>query len=173
MTRPTLATLAIAILLLSGSPSRIEAQGNTKIVIQDSGSILLRPDGLDSGANWTLTKSEIRHKNVSGILAGLEISEAGTAKCANPTCGIDATKPWKIQLVYGSGSITLSSISANKGMHLRHRSLPFDQWKKTTNADEREFGHGDGNKITEVKVNGGPNLCAGKGCVIALLYTPK
>ena len=173
MTRPTLATLAIAILLLSGNPSRIAAQGNTKITIQDGGSIILRPDGLDSGANWTLTKSEIRHKNAAGILASLEISEAGAAKCANATCGIDATKPWKIQLVYGVGSLTLSSLSANKGVHLRHHSLPFDQWKKTANADEREFGHGDGNKISSVMVNGGPNLCAGKGCVITLLYKPQ
>ena len=175
MTRLTLATvLTIAILLLSGSPSRIDAApGDTKIVVQDGGSIILRSDGLDSGANWTLTSGELRHKNALGILSGLQIAEAGSSKCANAMCGIDATKPWKIQLVYNNGSVTLSSISSNKGLHLTHRNIPFDQWKKTANPDEREFGHGDGHKITSVKVNNGANLCAGKGCEITLLFTPK
>jgi hypothetical protein len=175
MIRLTLATvLAIAMLLLSGSSSRMDAApGDTKIVVQDGGSIILRPDGLDAGANWTLTKGEVHHNNAAGILTGVQIAEAGTSKCANAMCGVDATKPWKIQMVYGKGSVTISSISANKGLRLTNHNLPFDQWKKTTNADERAFDQGSGVKIKSVNVNGGGNLCAGKGCVITLLFAPQ
>ena len=50
MIRLTLTTsFPLAILLLCGSPSRIEAQGNTPITIKD-GSIVLHADGLDDAA---------------------------------------------------------------------------------------------------------------------------
>jgi len=64
MTRIPLApALALAVLLLCGSPSHIQAQGNTKIVIKDGGSILLRADGLDAGKTWSFSRAEVRHRN--------------------------------------------------------------------------------------------------------------
>jgi len=176
MKRFTLATaLAVAVLLLCSSPSRMQAQpGDTKIVIKDGGSIIMRADGLDAGLNWTLKKGEVRHHNSAGLLTGLQVTEADADKCGgNPTCGIDPTQPWKIQVAYGSGTLIVSSIAANKGIHLTHSKLPFDKWQHTANTDEREFGHGDGNRISSLRINGGNSLCSGKGCVITVSYRPQ
>jgi len=49
MTRITLATALTSRFCCCGSPSQIQAQSDTKIVIKDGGSLLLRPDGLDAG----------------------------------------------------------------------------------------------------------------------------
>jgi hypothetical protein len=176
MTRLTLATvLTLAALLLCGSPSKIQAQSDTKIVIKDGGSILLRADGLDSGRTWTFNRDELRHGNSNGVLSGLQITDAGIDRCVDsPTCGIDTTQPWTIQVTYGAGSVTIASITSNTGLHLTHSGLPFDQWKGTGNADEREFGHGDGNRITSIKVSSSDaNLCSGKGCVVTVQYSPR
>lgn len=175
MTRLTLAiALTLAVLLLCGSPSQMQAQSDTKIVIRDSGSILLRADGLDAGKTWSFTPAEVRHRNSKGMLTSLQITEAGADRCAgSPTCGVDPTRPWTIQTTYGGGSVTIASVSANKGVHLTHSALPFDRWQRTANADEREFGHGDGNRITSIKVNHGASLCSGNGCQITLQYSPR
>lgn len=176
ITRLTLATALtiITVLLLCSSPSRIRAQSDTKIVIKDGGSILLRADGLDAGKTWTVKPDEIRHANSNGVLSGLQITEAGVDRCASsPTCGVDPTQPWTVQVTYGAGSVAISSISSNQGLHLTQSELPFDQWQHTTNADEREFGHGDGQHITGIKVNNGANLCSGKGCIITVQYSPR
>jgi hypothetical protein len=58
-------------------------------------------------------------------------------------------------------------------VHLTHRKLPFDKWQHTANANEREFGHGDGHRISSVTVNGGGNLCSGKGCEIDVSFRPQ
>jgi len=167
-------SLGIAILLLS-SPARMQASGDTPIVIKD-GSILLRPDGLDAGKIWNLiSKYELRHVNTQGTLTSLKIADGGADQCAgNPTCGIDTTKSWTIRLVYKLRIVTISSLSGNKGLRIKFsRKISFDQWTKTGNADEREFGHGDGLHISSIKVNkGATSLCAGKGgCEIDLDYT--
>ncbi|MGD0618804.1 MAG: hypothetical protein ABSB67_14195 [Bryobacteraceae bacterium] len=167
--------LSIAMLLLCGSPARIQAfTGDTPIVIKDGGSLVLGLDGLDAGSNWTYSRDEIRHRNAGGVLTGLQIKEAGVDRCGGDArCGVDPAKPWKIRVAYGAGWLTISSVSVEKGVHLTHRNLPFDTWKKTGNPDQREFGHGDGQRISGVKVNGGANLCAGKGCEITVYYRPK
>jgi hypothetical protein len=176
MTRLTLATaLTLAALLLCGSPSKIQAQSDTKIVIKDTGSIVLRADGLDDGKSWTMTADELRHGNSSGVLSGLQVTDAGINRCVDsPTCGVDTTQPWSVQVAYGDKSLTIASISGSQGVHLTHSGLPFDRWQRTSNVDEREFGHGDGNRITTIKVTGSDtNLCSGHGCVITLLYSPR
>jgi hypothetical protein len=175
MIRITLATaLALAVLLLCASLPSIQAQGDTKITVGDGGSLLLRADRLDAGNTWTWSKAEVRHQNTNGVLSGLQITEAGADRCAgDPACGVDPAKPWKIQVTYGAGSVTIASISAGKGLHLTHRNLPFDQWQHTANADEREFGHGDGRRIGSIKVNNGASLCSGHGCQITLLFSPR
>ena len=175
MKRLTLATaLTLAVLLLCGSPPRIQAQGNTKIVIKDGESLVLRADGLDAGANWTFSRAEVRHRNANGVLTGLQITEAGADRCAgDPKCGVDPAKPWKIQVNYGAGTVTIASISAHKGVHLTHNKIPFDQWQRTANADEREFGHGDGRRISSIKVNDGASLCSGYGCEITVYLSPQ
>jgi len=177
MTRLTLATaLTLAVLLLCGSPSQIQAQSDTKIVIKDGGSILLRPDGLDAGKTWKFSRDEVRHRNSKGVLTSLQITDGTTDRCAgSATCGVDPNQPWTIQVTSSAGSVTIASVSANKGVHLTHVGLPFDQWKRTTNADEREFGqHGDGNHITGITVKGNnANLCSGKGCQITVQYSPR
>ena len=64
MIKLTLTTsLPLAILLLCGSPSRIEASGDTPITVKDGGSILLRADGLDAAKNWKIGSGELRHLN--------------------------------------------------------------------------------------------------------------
>ncbi|MGA2181497.1 MAG: hypothetical protein ABSH47_00580 [Bryobacteraceae bacterium] len=175
MIRLTLATaLTLAVLLLCGDPPRIQAQGNTKIVIKDGDSLVLRADGLDAGTNWSFSRAEVRHKNTNGVLTGLQITEAGADRCAgDPKCGVDPTKPWKIHLTYGAGTVTIASVSAHKGVHLTHSKIPFDQWQRTANADEREFGHGDGRRISSIKVNDGDSLCSGYGCEITVLFSPR
>jgi hypothetical protein len=176
MIRLTLATaLAIAFLLLCGSPSRIQAYvADTKIVVGDGGSILLRADGLDAGTAWSFSRNEVRHKNAKGVLTGLQITEAGADRCAgDPLCGVDPAQPWKVQANYGPGTVTIASVSASKGVHLTHVNLPFDKWQRTANADEREFGHGDGRRIGGIKVNGGPSLCSGNGCQITVSFSPR
>ncbi|MGO9230986.1 MAG: hypothetical protein ACLQKA_17495 [Bryobacteraceae bacterium] len=175
MTRIPLApALALAVLLLCGSPSHVQAQGNTKIVIKDGGSILLRADGLDAGKNWSFTRAEVRHRNAKGVLSGLQIVDAGVHRCADsPTCGVDPARSWTIQVNYGGGWVTIESVSSNGGVHLTHSALPFDQWKRTSNADEREFGHGDGHRIASIRVNHGANLCSGHGCEITVQYSPR
>ncbi|MGA3189693.1 MAG: hypothetical protein ABSF22_21510 [Bryobacteraceae bacterium] len=168
------AVLTIGVLMLLGSPRMGARPKDTKIVVGDLGSIVIQADGLDDGSNFTLSSTEIRHKNTGGTLSSVDIAEASASKCGgSATCGIDASKAWKIDVVYGAGSLSISSISSNKGVHLKQHKLAFDQWKKTGNTDERVYGHGDGNKITSVKVNGGANLCAAKGCLITLLFTPQ
>jgi hypothetical protein len=175
MIRFTLTTApTLAILLLCGSPSRIEASGDTPITIKDGGSILLLPGGLDAGTNWTYSRNEVRHRNGNGVLTRVEITEAGADLCkGDKKCGIDPAKPWTIKVSHGSGWVTIGSISGNKGLHLTHHKLPFDQWRKTANTDEREFGHGDGHYIGGIKVNGSAtSLCSGKGgCVVTVTYT--
>ena len=176
MIRLTLTTsFPLAILLLCGSPSRIEAQGNTPITIKD-GSIVLHADGLDAGKNWkVIGSSELRHLIANGVLSGLQITEGGADRCAgNATCGIDPSKPWKVKVTYDARVVTISSVSANKGLHFKFSAkIPFTQWQKTAAADEREFGHGDGRHISSIKVNGSAtSLCAGKGgCEVTLTYT--
>jgi hypothetical protein len=175
MTRLTLVTaLTLAVLLLFGSPSQIQAQSDTKIVIGDGGSILLHLDGLDAGKTWKFSRDEVRHRNSKGVLTSLQIVDGTTDRCAgSATCGVDPNQPWTILVTYGAGSVTIASVSANKGVHLTHVALPFDQWKRTANADEREFGHGDGKRITGIKVNHGASLCSGNGCVITVHFSPR
>lgn len=175
MKRLTLATaFALAVLLMCSSPSRVQAWGDTKIVIKDGGSILLHADGLDAGDNWTFSAAEVRHKNTAGVLSGLQIKDAGTDRCGGDAmCGVDPGKPWKVQVTYGAGWVTIASYSASRGVHLTHRKLPFDKWQRTGNADERMFGHGDGKRITKVAVNGGANLCSGNGCEIDVSFRPQ
>jgi len=176
ITRIVLATaLTLAVLLLCGSPSLIQAQSDTKIVIGDGGSLLLRPDGLDGNQTWNSSATEIKHQNLNGVLTGLQITDGGTNRCgSSATCGIDPTQSWWIRLTYGKGSLTISSLSANKGVHITEKKLPFNTWKSTGNPDEREFGHGDGNHISSIKVTGnGNNLCSGHGCQITVTYSPK
>ena len=173
MTKLTLtSSLPLALLLLCG-PSRIEAQGTTPITVKD-GSILLLAGGLDAGKNWTVSPAELRHLNINGVLSGLKITEGGADRCAgNPTCGIDPNQPWSVRVTYNARTVTISSISANKGLHVKFSpKIPFTQWQKTANADEREFGHGDGRHISSIKLNAGTtSLCSGKGgCEVTLTY---
>jgi len=177
MTRLTLVTaLTLAVLLLCGSPSQIQAQSDTKIVIGDGGSILMRLDGRDAGKTWTVNPDEILHGNSNGVLVGLQIFDGTTDQCnGNPSlCGVDATKPWSIQVTYVTGGITIESVTSERGVHLtKSGGLPFDQWYHTKNVDERELGkHGDGNHITGITV-AGKNLCSGKGCQVIANYSPR
>jgi hypothetical protein len=174
MIRLTLTTAVTLALLLCGGAPRMLASGSTPITIKDGGSILVRLGGLDTGKTWNIGGAELRHLNAKGVLSGLQITESGADRCAgDPKCGIDPAKPWKIQVVYNARWVTIASVSANKGVHVRFSpKILFTQWNKTANADEREFGHGDGRHISSVKVNGGPSLCAGKGgCEITLTYS--
>jgi hypothetical protein len=176
MIKLTLTTsLPLAILLLCGSPSRIEASGDTPITVKDGGSILLIADGLDAAKNWKIGSGELRHLNTQGVLTGVQITEGGTDRCAgNKTCGINPNQPWSIRVTYNARTVTISSISANKGLHVKFPpKIIFTQWQKTANTDEREFGHGDGRHITSIKVNGSAtSVCAGKGgCEITVTYT--
>jgi hypothetical protein len=163
---------AVVTIAMLFETSRVEAFTDTKIVVSDGGSIVIHADGLDDASNFTLTQAEMRHKNAGGVLNTVQISEGGVTKCTGASCGVAPGKSWKIQVNYGPGSLTLWSTSKGTGFHVTNNKLPFDSWTKR-NTDERDFGHGDGNKISSVKVNGGPNLCAGKGCTITLTYTPK
>jgi hypothetical protein len=177
MKRLTLATaLTPVILLLCGSLARIQA-ADTKIVVKDGGSLLLQADGLDTGQTWTLNPAELRHRNSKGVLSGLQITEAGADRCAgDPKCGVDPTKPWKILMVYNARWITIESVSANKGLHIKlSPKILFTLWQKTANTGERMFGHGDGRHISTIKVNGSAtSLCSGKGgCEITLLFSPR
>jgi len=176
MLRLTLTTFFTLALLLCGSAARMAAQGDTKITVKDGGSILLRADGLDSGAKWKVFHNELRHLRPTGVLSALQVTEAGADRCGgDPKCAIDPSQPWTIQVNYGASSVTIASISANNGLHVKFsRHMPFSQWQKTGNPDERGFGHGDGLHITGIAVNNGPNLCAGKdGCEIDLTYTAQ
>jgi hypothetical protein len=175
MIKLTLATsLTLAALLLCAGPSRMEASGDTPITVKD-GSIVLCPGDLDGGQKWkVIGKYELRHVDTTGVPSSLKITEGGADQCAgDPKCGIDPAKPWTIQLIYNGRYVTIASVSANKGVHVKFSPrISFDQWKKTGNADEREFGHGDGRHIGAIKVNGGYSKCAGKGgCVVTLIYT--
>jgi|SRR5580658_1703984 hypothetical protein len=172
MIRLTLTPSLILAVLLCGSPSRTQAQGSTPITIKDGGSILLHASGLDAGAQWNVSPDEIKHLNGSGMLSAVQITEAGADRCNGDTkCGIDLTQAWTIKISHASGWVAIGSVSGNKGLHLTHHKLPFDLWKPTGNTDEREFGHGDGHRIKGVRVNGGPNLCGGHGCVVTVIYT--
>jgi len=176
MIKLTLTTsLPLAILLLCGSPSRVEASGDTKIGVGDGGSLLLRADGLDAGNTWKIKTSELRHTDPNGVLSGLQITDGGADQCVGkPACGIDLAKKWSIRLIYNERAVTIASVSSNKGVHVKFsRKIHFDQWKKTANADEREFGHGDGKHMGSIKINGSDtSLCAGKGgCEVTLIYT--
>jgi hypothetical protein len=176
MIKLTLTTsLLPAALLLCGSLSRIEASGDTPITVKDGGSILLHAGGLDAGQTWTVTSSELRHMNANGVLTAVQITEGGADRCAgNATCGIDASQPWSIRVTYNERVLTISSLSANKGAHIKFsRKIFFKLWQKTANADERVFGHGDGHYIGGINVNGSAtSLCSGKGgCEVTLIYT--
>src|SRR5277367_3789536 len=116
MIKFTLTTsLPLAVLLLCGSPSRMEASGDTPITVKDGGSILLIAVGLDAGKTWNSTPAELRHLDAKGVLSGVKIAEGGVDRCAgDPKCGIDPSKPWKIQVVYNGRWVTLASVSANK-----------------------------------------------------------
>ena len=172
MIRLSLATVTLAILLLCGSPSRIEAQSDTKIVIGDSSSILLRADGLDAGGTWTLTDGSVLHSLPTALLRGVTITDAGADQCGgSATCGINTANPWKIQVIYGNGSVTIGSTRGNKGLRLTQKNLPFTQWQADGKQDERVFHHGDGLHITSIKVNNGSELCSGKGtCLVTVTY---
>jgi hypothetical protein len=167
-------TTALALALLLCGASRILASGDTPITVKDGGSILFRAGGLDTGKTWIVSGGELRHLNVKGVLSSLRITEGGADRCAGDTkCGINPAQPWKIQVVYNSRWVTIASLSANKGLHVRFSpKIMFTQWKKTA-TDEREFGHGDGRRISSVKVNGSAtSLCSGKGdCEVTLTYT--
>ena len=175
ITRTLTTALPFAILLLCGTSSPIQAQGTTPITVKDGGSILLIAGGLDAGKTWTPGAAELRHVNVKGVLTGVQITEGGADRCGgNATCGIDPTKPWSIRVTYNARTVTISSISANKGLHVRFSpKILFTQWQKTANADERVFGHGDGKYISSIKVNGSATgKCAGKGgCAVTVTYT--
>jgi hypothetical protein len=175
MIRLTLTTSLTLALLLCGGASRILASGDTPITVKDGGSILFSAGGLDAGKTWNVGNGELRHLKVNGVLSALQITEAGADRCAGkPTCGIDPAKPWKIQVVYHSRWVTIASLSANKGIHVKFSpKISFNQWQKTGNPDERQFGHGDGLHISSVKVNGSAtSLCAGKGgCEVTVTYT--
>jgi len=163
--------------LLCGSLSRIEAQGDTKVTVKD-GSIVLHADGLDAGKNWKKSSGELKHRNTKGVLYTLQITEGGADRCGgNSTCGIDVSKPWQIQVTYQGETVIISSLSANKGLHLTFSgNIHIDKWQKTANADEREFGqHGDGYHISSITLNNnGASLCAGQGgCEITLLFRPQ
>ncbi|MGO4885290.1 MAG: hypothetical protein ACLP59_31365 [Bryobacteraceae bacterium] len=175
MLRFTLTTSSALAMLLLSSPARMAAAGDTPVTVKDGGSILLIAYGLDAGTNWKIKASELRHLIGNGTLTGVKITEAGADKCAGDAkCGVDPTQRWTIQVNYGAVTFTISSVSGNKGFHVKfpHNAL-FTQWQKTANGDEREFGsHGDGGKITGITVNGGPNLCAGQdGCLVTVVYT--
>jgi hypothetical protein len=160
-------------LLLCGILSRIEAQTNTPITVKD-GSIQLTAEGLDAGTNWKSTAAELRHANPNGVITSVQITENGADRCnGDPKCSIDTTKPWSIVLNYDLRTVTLSSISANKGLHVRFSpKIPFTGWKKN-GTDTREYGEGDGHHISSIKVNGQhTSLCAGKGgCTVTVIYT--
>jgi hypothetical protein len=162
------------LVLLCGTASRIQAaSGDTPITVKDGGSILLGAGGLDAGKTWKVSPSELRHLDANGVLTSVKITEGGADRCGgDPKCGIDASKAWKIQVVYHSRWVTIASVSANKGAHITFSpKILFSQWRKTGNVDEREFGHGGGH-ITSIKVNGGASLCSGKGsCQINITYT--
>jgi hypothetical protein len=167
-------SLPLAMLLLYGGPSRLEASGDTPITIKD-GSILLRAGGLDAGKTWKVSPAELRHLIATGVLSSLKVTEAGADRCAGKAlCAVDTTKKWTIQVNYGASSVTISSVASNKGVHIKFsRNIRFPLWHKTGNPDEREFGtHGDGGVITGIAVNNGPNICAGKdGCEVDVIYT--
>jgi hypothetical protein len=173
MIKLTLATSMLAILLLCG-PSRMQAQGSTPITVKDGGSILLDAGELDAGSIWKVSSGELLHLKTNGVLSSLKITEGGADRCAGqPTCGIDPAKPWKIQVVYKSRWVTIASVSANKGVHVRFSpKISFTQWQKTANPNERQFGHGDGLHISSIRVNGSAtSLCAGKGgCEVTATY---
>ena len=175
MKRITLALApALAILLLCGNPSRVLAQANTKIVIKDGGSLLFSADGMDAGNAWTVGADEVRHGDSHLVMNGLQIADGDNIRCKNPqACGANPAKPWKIRIAYGAGSVTISSLSSNMGLHLNHNQLPFDTWQRTGNTDEREFGHGDGLRITSITVNGRANLCSGHGCQVTLSFSHR
>jgi hypothetical protein len=167
-------TLPLAMLLLYGSPSRLEASGDTPITIKD-GSIVIMAGGLDAGKTWNVSPGELRHLIATGVLTKLKVTEAGADRCSgNATCAVDATKKWTIEVNYGASSVTISSTASNKGVRVKFsRHIRFPLWHKTANPDEREFGtHGDGGVITGIAVNNGPNICAGKdGCEVDVIYT--
>ena len=166
-------SLTFAILLLC-CPSRMHAQTNTPITVKDGGSILFSAGGLDAGG-WSISGVELRHLNTKGVLSGLQVKDGGQDRCGgDPKCGIDPAEPWKIRVIYNERWVTIASVSANKGLHIRFSpKITFDQWKKTANGDERAFGHGDGRHISSIKVNGSAtSLCSGNGaCEITLIYT--
>ena len=166
--------LPLAVLLLCGSPSRMEASGDTPITIKDGGSILLYAGGLDAGKTWRVN-GKLVHLIGAGTLTSLKVTEAGADRCAGkPTCGVDASKHWTIEVNYGASSVTISSVSGNNGVQVKFsRHIPIAKWHKTANPDEREFGaHGDGGKITGIALDNGPNICAAKdGCQVDLTYT--
>ncbi len=176
MIRLTLATVTLAILLLCSSPSRIEAQTDTKIVVGDSSSILLRADGLDAGGTWTLTDASVLHSLPTEVLRAVTITDAGADQCGGSlVCGMDTSSPWKIQVMYGKGSVTFEPTKGNKGLHLIQKNLPFTKWQRNGHLDEREFGHNDGLHITSIKLTSGvykgKELCSGIGkCLVTVTY---
>lgn len=161
------------ILLVCGASSSLLAQGNTPITVKDGGSILLRARGLDAGTDWSVTPAEIRHLVANGVLGSVRITDAGADLCnGDPKCGIDVTQPWAVQIVYGAGTVTIGSVSANQGVHIINDGIPFDQWVTGPRTDERIFGHGDGLHITGITVNKGATVCSGNGaCEVTLIYT--
>ena len=168
-----MASLPVALLLLCGNWSPAQASGDTPITVKDGGSILLVAGGLDAGGTWKISPAELRHLMSNGTLASVKITEAGADRCAGDAmCGINTSQKWTIQVNYGAVTLTLQSTSANQGVRIKFpKNARFDKWQKTANADEREFGHGDGGHISGVTVNNGANLCAGKdGCQVTLVY---
>jgi len=175
MKRLTLATaFALAVLLMCSSPSRVQAQGDTKITVKDGGSLILHADGLDGGKWSGSIDTDIHHENTSGTLSGLQITSAGNAACAKPMCGVDTTQAWRVYIAYDGGSLMVRSLSGNHGIHIVERKLAgFSKWNKH-GTDEREYGaHGDGKHITKIVVNGGANLCPGNGCEVDVSFRPQ
>jgi hypothetical protein len=166
--------LTLALLLLCGNPASIEAQsGDTKVTVKD-GSIVLHADGLDAGQTWNPTKYELRHLIGAGVLGAVQITDGGASQCSGSSlCGIDATTAWSIKVTYNGSNLTLSSISTNKGLHLKFsHKMSWDKWQKTGNPDERIFSPNDGKHIGRILVNGATtSLCKGQGaCQIDLDY---
>ncbi len=164
--------LPISIILFNGAACMLRASGDTKITIKDGGSLLLWAQGLDAGANWKVSSGEVKNVNAAGVVSGVKATSAGADVCKGDSmCGINPAKSWSIRITYGPGYVVVGSLSGKQGVHLTNHKIPFNTWKATANADEREFGHGDGYHIKAISVNGGPNLCGGQGCEVDLTYT--
>lgn len=175
MIRLTCTTSLTLAMLVGGSLSRLAASGDTPITVKDGGSLVLIVDGLDAATKWQIAGAELRHRIPGGVLTGVKITEGGADRCnGDPKCGIDPNQPWTIRVVYNARIVTIGSLMGNKGLHVKFSpKILFTLWKKAGDADQRVFGHGDGRKISSIKVNGEKvSRCAGNGgCAVTVVYT--